>query len=142
MRNRKSHRLGLWLPVEDSAALAELEMSVSRRVATAQRILYLLLGIAGLLALLNLLIRRTESELTFLARWWSIIPLMSLALAAVLVALVWIWPLPRALEAQRRLFAMRPLHLPFADVLAAEDRIRMQLTGLATKHPEPRDGNL
>lgn len=136
MSSRKTRRLGLWLPVADSAALAELETAVSRRVVAARRIVYLLLGIGGFLVLLNLLTRSTEPQLTFLVRWWSIMPLTSLALLAVLPALAWVWLLPRALETQRRLLAMRPLHAPSAEVLAAGERLRRRLAGLPGKHPE------
>jgi TolB-like protein len=134
--NWKTRPGTLWRPVEDTAALVRLTATVSWEAKKTKAILYLLLGMAGLLIVLNVFARPEASQAALAARWWSAIPLLTFAVLAAILATRGLWLAPRALEAQRRLVTARPLHGPLAGARLVEEGVLRRLESLPTHRPD------
>ena len=113
-----------------SRNLPELETSLSRGQRRSRILTAIFMVIAGVLFVVNAVTSSSNPDASFAQRWWSLIPILVLAVIGAISVARWFWLRPREVAAARRLVAARPLHGPWGAVRATEDRLLERLASL------------
>ena len=110
---RKKHEL----------SLEELEAKVARRAERARLVVYSVIGAGAFLILLNAVAGPADPQAPLVQRWWAMIPAVTLALLAGVLAVQAFWLLPRELAVRKWQVAARPLYGALLEARAAEERL-------------------